>query len=167
MDFLFSIAKAFETWGVIISKIGVEGCLPEVSFRIWTTCSYNFSTLWFFSFSSFISVSSSSRPVILNFLVESAHQSHLFSFIFFTFNNNIQLCNDDIILDGWTNNFLSFYGEAVGGGIILNPDDTLNLKYAWGLRIKSNNLEEALALLQGLDQLLAQDISEVNVFGYS
>jgi len=100
-------------------------------------------------------------------LVESVHQSHLFSFIFFTFNNNIQLCNDDILLDGSTNNFLSFYGEAVGGGIILNLDDTLNLKYAWGLRIKSNNLEEALALLQGLDQLLAQDISEVNVFGYS
>jgi len=58
-------------------------------------------------------------------------------------------------------------GEARGGGIILNPPDTLELKYAWGLGINSNNLIEALSLLQVSDQMLAQGITKANAYGDS
>jgi len=57
-------------------------------------------------------------------------------------------------------------GEEGGGGIILNPEDKLEAKYAWGPGFKSKNITEALAL-QGLDQLLAQGITKANVFGVS
>jgi len=55
-------------------------------------------------------------------------------------------------------------GEAGGGGIILNLEGNLERKYSWGLICKSNNITEALALSQGLNQLLIQYITKVNVF---
>ena len=49
-----------------------------------------------------------------------------------------------------------------GGGILLKPDEILELSYSWGIGEDTNSIMEALALWQGLYQA-----KEINVFGYS
>jgi hypothetical protein len=42
---------------------------------------------------------------------------------------------------------------ASGGGVLLNPNEQLELSYAWGLGVETNNRAEALALWQVLNRL--------------
>ena len=57
--------------------------------------------------------------------------------------------------------------EAGGGGVIFDPDGDLNLTYSWNLGIESNNMAEALALWQGLNQALLCGIQDLTVIGDS
>ena len=58
-------------------------------------------------------------------------------------------------------------GQAGGGGIILEPSAKLQLSYAWGLGIASNNQAEYLALWQGLNQARKLNIQKLTIFGDS
>ena len=58
-------------------------------------------------------------------------------------------------------------GEAGGGGVIFGPNGNLNLTYSWNLGIDSNNMAEALALWQGLNQALFHGIQDLTIMGVS
>jgi ribonuclease HI len=58
-------------------------------------------------------------------------------------------------------------GRAGGGGILLEPNGTLNLSFAWGLGYASNNQAEYLALWKGLNQVLLLGINEIKIAGDS
>jgi ribonuclease HI len=58
-------------------------------------------------------------------------------------------------------------GRAGGGGILLEPNGSINLSLAWGLGFASNNQAEFLALWQGLTQVLKLGIKEVKIVGDS
>ena len=58
-------------------------------------------------------------------------------------------------------------GRAGGGGILLEPNGSIKLSFAWGLGFASNNQVEFLALWQGLNQVLKLGIKEVNIVGDS
>ena len=49
-------------------------------------------------------------------------------------------------------------GEAGGVGALFGPDRDLNFTYSWNLGIDSNNMAEALALWQGLNEALLHGI---------
>ena len=51
--------------------------------------------------------------------------------------------------------------------MIFGPDGNLNLTYSWNLGIDSNNMAEALALWQGLNQALLHGIQDLTVMGDS
>jgi len=54
---------------------------------------------------------------------------------------------------------------VVGGeGILLNLDEILELSYSWGIGEDTNNIAEALVFWQGLYQVKANIITEINVF---
>jgi ribonuclease HI len=63
-------------------------------------------------------------------------------------------------------NFL-ILGEAGGGGVLFGPDGDRIFTYSWNLGIESNNMAEALALWQGLNQALLQGIQALTVVGDS
>jgi len=56
---------------------------------------------------------------------------------------------------------------ARGGGILLDPDGLTELAYSWGLGVGTNNIAEALALWQGLQQSLRLRRHNLVVFGDS
>jgi ribonuclease HI len=58
-------------------------------------------------------------------------------------------------------------GRAGGGGILLEPNGSTKLSFAWGLGIASNNQAEFLALWQGINQVLKMGINKVNMVGDS
>ena len=51
--------------------------------------------------------------------------------------------------------------------MLFDPDGNLNLTYSWNLGIESNNMAEALALWQGLNQALLCGIQDLKVIGDS
>ena len=55
-------------------------------------------------------------------------------------------------------------GVVGGEGILLNPDEILELSYSWGIGEDTNNIAEALVFWQGLYQVKANIITEINVF---
>jgi len=66
---------------------------------------------------------------------------------------------------------LLFYGASKGnpgvtggGGVLLSPDKTTEFTLSWGIGDDTNNIVEALALWQGLYQVLAINVKEVIVF---
>ena len=58
-------------------------------------------------------------------------------------------------------------GEVGEGGVIFGPDGDLNFTYSWNLGIYSNNMAEALALWQGLNQALLRGIQDLTIVGDS
>ena len=58
-------------------------------------------------------------------------------------------------------------GLAGAGGIIKNKEGITVANFAWGLEQSSSLQAEALALLQGLKQAKAMDLSEVSIIGDS
>jgi ribonuclease HI len=56
---------------------------------------------------------------------------------------------------------------AGGGGVIENPNGSTLLSYAWGLGTETNNRAEALALWQGLNQAINNNIQELVIIGDS
>ena len=58
-------------------------------------------------------------------------------------------------------------GIAGGGGVLLGPDGSDVLRFAWGLGRESNNRAEALALWQGLFQAIKGNFLSISVFGDS
>jgi hypothetical protein len=58
-------------------------------------------------------------------------------------------------------------GQTGGGGVLLSPDETTEFTLSWGIGDDTNNIVEALALWQGLYQVLAMKVKEVIVFGDS
>ena len=58
-------------------------------------------------------------------------------------------------------------GEAGGGGAFFDPGGNLNFTFSWNLGIESNNMAEALALWQGLNQVLLYGIQVLTVVGDS
>ena len=58
-------------------------------------------------------------------------------------------------------------GIAGGGGVLLGPDGSDVLRFAWGLGKESNNRAEALALWQGLNQAIKGKFLSISVFGDS
>jgi ribonuclease HI len=58
-------------------------------------------------------------------------------------------------------------GVAGGGGVLLNPDGQLELSYAWGLGVETNNRAEALALWQGLNQAISKKVKDLVIIGDS
>jgi ribonuclease HI len=58
-------------------------------------------------------------------------------------------------------------GATGGGGVLLSPDETTEFTLSWGIGDDTNNIVEALALWQGLYQVLAMKVKEVIVFGDS
>eukprot|EP00253_Pinus_taeda_P022123 PITA_22123 len=69
---------------------------------------------------------------------------------------------------------LFFYGASKGkpgfvggGGVLLSPDGSEVIQFAWGLGKESNNKAEALALWQGLSQAIKGNFLSISVFGDS
>jgi len=58
-------------------------------------------------------------------------------------------------------------GFAGGGGVLLSPDGSEVIRFAWGLGKESNNRVEALALWQGLSQAIKGNFLSISVFGDS
>jgi ribonuclease HI len=58
-------------------------------------------------------------------------------------------------------------GAVGGGGILLDPSDTLEVTYSWGLGVETNNMAEALVLWQGLRLAASKSIQNLVVFGDS
>lgn len=58
-------------------------------------------------------------------------------------------------------------GEAGGGGVLYGPEGDVNFTYSWNLGTESNNIAEALALWQGLNQALLHGIQDISVVGDS
>lgn len=58
-------------------------------------------------------------------------------------------------------------GFAGGGGVLLCPNGSEQLRFAWGLGKESNNRAEALALWQGLSQAIKGNVRSISVFGDS
>ena len=58
-------------------------------------------------------------------------------------------------------------GKAGGGGGLFDPGGNLILKFSWGLGMETNNVAEALALWQGLNQASHQGITDLTVVGDS
>ena len=58
-------------------------------------------------------------------------------------------------------------GEAGGGGVLFGPDGNLKFIYSWNLGNESNNMAKALALWQGLNQALSQNIQDLSIVGDS
>jgi len=58
-------------------------------------------------------------------------------------------------------------GFAGGGGILLCPDGSAQVRFAWGLGKETNNRAEALALWQGLSQAIKGNVRSLSVFGDS
>lgn len=58
-------------------------------------------------------------------------------------------------------------GATSGGGVILNPDGSTEIRFHWGLGIESNNRVEALALWQGLKLAIKRKLQTLSVFGDS
>ena len=55
-------------------------------------------------------------------------------------------------------------GAAGGGGILMNPEGSIDLTYSWGLGTDTNNISWALALWQGLHQDMGLNIKELMIF---
>eukprot|EP00253_Pinus_taeda_P015500 PITA_15500 len=58
-------------------------------------------------------------------------------------------------------------GFAGGGGVLLSPNGSEVIRFAWGLGKESNNRAEALALWQGLSQAIKGKFLSISVFGDS
>ena len=58
-------------------------------------------------------------------------------------------------------------GNAGGGGVLYGPDGEMKLTYSWNLGTESNNVAEALALWQGLNQAIIQRMQDLTVVGDS
>jgi len=58
-------------------------------------------------------------------------------------------------------------GEAGGGGILLEPNGSTKLTFAWGLGHATNNQAEFLALWQGINQALKLGINKIKIVGDS
>ena len=58
-------------------------------------------------------------------------------------------------------------GVAGGGGVLLSPGGSTELRFQWGLGIESNNRAEALALWQGLNLAIKRNFLSISAFGYS
>jgi ribonuclease HI len=58
-------------------------------------------------------------------------------------------------------------GNAGGGGVLYGPEGDMKITYSWNLGIDSNNMAEALALWQGLNQAIIHGIQELTVVGDS
>jgi len=58
-------------------------------------------------------------------------------------------------------------GNAGGGGVLYGPDGEMKLSYSWNLGTESNNVAEALALWQGLNQAIIQRMQDLTVVGDS
>ena len=56
---------------------------------------------------------------------------------------------------------------AGAGGILLDPRGHVEQTFAWGLRHRTNNEAEWLALLQGLQSLVTKNLCKVMIFGDS
>ena len=53
------------------------------------------------------------------------------------------------------------------GGILLDPRGHVEQTFAWGLGHRTNNEDEWLALLQGMQSLANRDLSKITIFGDS
>ena len=60
-----------------------------------------------------------------------------------------------------------FLGGRCGGGILLNPGGHVELTFAWGLGIRSNNESKWLALIQSLHILKVKKIRKALIIGDS
>jgi len=58
-------------------------------------------------------------------------------------------------------------GIAGGGGVLLGPEDSTVIRFAWGLGRETNKRPEALALWQGLNQAIKGNFLSISVFGDS
>jgi hypothetical protein len=58
-------------------------------------------------------------------------------------------------------------GPAGGGGVLVSPTGHLELRFAWGLGIETNNRAEALALWQGLNQAIIHNVQDLVIIGDS
>jgi hypothetical protein len=58
-------------------------------------------------------------------------------------------------------------GRQGGGGILMDPEGLMEISYSWGLRIETNNREEALTMLQGIRQEISSNVQNLVVFGDS
>jgi ribonuclease HI len=58
-------------------------------------------------------------------------------------------------------------GVAGGGGILVSPNGLLEITYAWGLGIETNNRAKALALWQGLTEAINQNVQDLVIVGDS
>jgi ribonuclease HI len=58
-------------------------------------------------------------------------------------------------------------GVARGGGILVGPNGLLEIRFAWGLGIETNNIAEALALWQWLNQAILHNIRDLVIIGDS
>ena len=56
---------------------------------------------------------------------------------------------------------------AGAGGILLDPRGQVEQTFAWGLGYRTNNEAKWLALLQGIKILANNDLSRIEIFGYS
>ena len=54
-----------------------------------------------------------------------------------------------------------------GGGVFIIPDGEMEFNLSWGLGMETNNIEESLALWQGLQITRTQGINEIIVLGDS
>jgi ribonuclease HI len=54
-----------------------------------------------------------------------------------------------------------------GGGVLVSPNELLEIAYAWGLGIETNNRAEALELWQGLTQSINQNVQDLVILGDS
>jgi ribonuclease HI len=58
-------------------------------------------------------------------------------------------------------------GLAGGGGLIESPNVDIIIRYALGLGTETNNIAEAMALWQGIQQAKEQGIQELTIIGDS
>jgi ribonuclease HI len=49
-------------------------------------------------------------------------------------------------------------GVEGGGGILVGPNGLSEIRFSWGLGIETNNIAEALALWQGLNQAILHNV---------
>ena len=54
-----------------------------------------------------------------------------------------------------------------GGGILINPEGKIEVRYVWGMGTKINNQAEALGLMLGLSLVWEKGIREVVILGDS
>lgn len=62
---------------------------------------------------------------------------------------------------------LGFFREAGKGGLLYNPDEEIETKYAWGLGNTFNNQAGALDLWQGLKIASSKGLPQISIIGYS
>jgi len=72
-----------------------------------------------------------------------------------------------LLLTSWRLTNTSKFGVTGAGGVFISPGGKVDLKYSWGLGIKTNNEAEAFALLKGCHLMIERGFHLLNVFGDS